>query len=240
MSSVRRRSPPARRCAPPCPRAGPPWPASAPCCWRRRRRPGHGRASVPSASRRVSTSARAWQGCAASERRLTTGTSKPLRVEGGRHPHEDAVVEDPGAEDAVVAGQRAGHVLGRLARVQADLVALDVDGMPTEVDHGHLGGVAGAGRRLLEEQRHALAGQSPRRRVRLRQRQHPVPAGGVEIVDVEASDACRSVPPAHSGPGPAGHQRRRAPGRGSTARRRSRRRGPAAAARPGWRRAAPR
>ena len=81
------------------------------------------------------------------------------------------MVEDPRAEDAVVAGQRAGDVLGGLPHVEADLGALDVDGVPAQVDHGHLGGVAGPGRRLLEEERHALAGQragapAPRARAR--------------------------------------------------------------------------
>ena len=55
-----------------------------------------------------------------------------------------------GAHHGVVARQGAGHVLGRLAGVDADLEALDVDGMTTERHHGQLGGAARAGRGFLE------------------------------------------------------------------------------------------
>ena len=76
----------------------------------------------------------------------------PLRRRGGHAASSVCVVEDPGADHGVVAGQGAGHVLGRLPGVDADLGALDVDGVAAEGDHGHLGGVAGAGRRLLEHE----------------------------------------------------------------------------------------
>ena len=54
------------------------------------------------------------------------------RVEGARHAHQRGVVEHPRAQHGVVAGQGPGHVLGRLALVDADLGALDVDGMAAE------------------------------------------------------------------------------------------------------------
>ena len=57
--------------------------------------------------------------------------------------------------------------------------------VPAEVDDSHFGGVPGAGRRLLEEQRHTLAGQ---RRVSRRVECEPeevFPLVDVEIVEVE-------------------------------------------------------
>ena len=100
---------------------------------------------------------------------------------------QDGVVEDPGPDDPVVAGQDPGDVLDALPLVDADLVAPDGDGVAAEADDSHLGGVAGPGRRLLEDQRHPAAGQDlgrvgdlrpgrgRRRRARL----------GVEVVDLE-------------------------------------------------------
>jgi hypothetical protein len=40
------------------------------------------------------------------------------------------VVEDPGRDHRVVAGQQCGHVLGRLPAVDVDLVGLEVIGWP--------------------------------------------------------------------------------------------------------------
>ena len=117
------------------------------------------------------------------------------------------MVEDPGAQDAVVAAERAGHVLRRLPGVEADLGALDVHGVPAQVDHGHLARVARARRGLLEEQRHAVAGQHRGAGVA----SAPAPAGasqssGVEVVDVEQVGHGRSTPPPWprfpAGPGP--------------------------------------
>ena len=61
------------------------------------------------------------------------------------------------AIDARGSSRGCGHVLDRLAHVEADLLAPDRDRVPAEVDDGHLGGVAGPRRRLLEDERHAAA-----------------------------------------------------------------------------------
>ena len=95
------------------------------------------------------------------------------------------MVEDPGTQHAVVAGQRAGDVLCRLAGVEAHLGALDVHGMPAQVDHRHLAGVPGPRRGLLEEQCHALAGQVAGRRVGSSAAQQALPGPRVYVVHVE-------------------------------------------------------
>ncbi len=59
-------------------------------------------------------------------------------VEGVPHAHEGAVVHDPGTQHPVEAGQGAGHVLGRLAHVDAHFCALYVDRVPAEGDGRHL------------------------------------------------------------------------------------------------------
>ena len=69
------------------------------------------------------------------------------------------MVHHPGGDDRVVAGEGAGDVLGALAGAEADLFLLDVDRVGAELDRGHLGRVAGARARLLEDQSDALAGE---------------------------------------------------------------------------------
>ena len=91
---------------------------------------------------------------------LTTGTSTTaaIRVDG-------QVIEHAGRDQGVVALQDPGDVLDGLAGVEADLLAAGVDGMPAELRDGDLHRVAGSVRRLLEDQRCALARQWPVERV---------------------------------------------------------------------------
>src|SRR5688500_9248371 len=77
------------------------------------------------------------------------------------HGGEVAMVGDAGGDDLVIAGEGAGDVLGGLAAAEPDLLLLDIDRVAAELDHGHLGRVAGARRRLLEHQSDALARQRP-------------------------------------------------------------------------------
>ena len=81
----------------------------------------------------------------------------------GRHALQLVVLEHAGADDRVVAAEGAGHVLGRLAAVDADLVVADGDRVTAQLHDRHLHRVAGAGRRLLEHQRHAPPRQHLRR-----------------------------------------------------------------------------
>ena len=67
----------------------------------------------------VSRSASACIGWARSDSMLTTGTGETAAIRS-----TTCVIEDPGREDRVVAGEDAGHVLDRLARVDAHLLAL--------------------------------------------------------------------------------------------------------------------
>ena len=69
------------------------------------------------------------------------------------------MVHHPRGDDRVIAGEGAGDVLGGLAGAEADLLLLDVDRMAAELDDRHLHRVAGARRRLLEDQGDALAGE---------------------------------------------------------------------------------
>ena len=98
-------------------------------------------------SRSVSRSASAWHGWARSDSRLTTGTSTAAAMRSSTR-----VVEHPGRDQRAVAGEGAGDVLGRLPRVDPDLLGPDVDRVPAEPDDRHLGRRPGAGRRLLEQQ----------------------------------------------------------------------------------------
>ena len=75
----------------------------------------------------------------------------------GDHPLQHAVLEDPRGEDGVVALQDPRDVLDGLPGVEADLLAARVDRVPAELHDGHLRGVAGPRRRLLEDQRRAEA-----------------------------------------------------------------------------------
>src|SRR5205085_6010644 len=67
-----------------------------------------------------------------------------------------AMIHHPGGDDAVIAGERPGDILRALARVDADLFLLDIDRMAAELDDRHLGRIAGARRRLLEQERDPL------------------------------------------------------------------------------------
>src|ERR1044072_9158611 len=69
------------------------------------------------------------------------------------------MVDHSRGEDRVIAGERAGDVLGALARAEPDLLLLDVDRMGAELDGGHLGRAAGPRRGLLEDEGDALAGE---------------------------------------------------------------------------------
>ena len=89
-------------------------------------------------------------------------------VDDRRHALEHAVVEHPRRDDRVVGGQRAGDVLRRLPLVDADLVGPDRDRVSAESDHRHLAAVARPGRRLLEHERDAAAGEHRRHERRRR------------------------------------------------------------------------
>ncbi len=103
------------------------------------------------------------------------------------HPGHGQVVEDPCRDDGVVALQDPGDVLHGLAGVEPDLLATGVDGVPTQLEHGHLHGVPGAVRGLFEDEGDALAGEWPiERDDRLfGQRQDLAHLVGGEIGDVE-------------------------------------------------------
>jgi len=69
------------------------------------------------------------------------------------------VLEHPGPDHGVVAGQGPGDVLHRFAHVESDLVGPDGERMTAELDDRHLHGVAGTGRGLLEQQGHTETAQ---------------------------------------------------------------------------------
>ena len=98
------------------------------------------------------------------------------------------MVEDPGRDHAVVAGQDPRHVLDGLPLADADLLAPDGDRVAAEADDRHLGGVAGPVRRLLEDEGHAPAGERPGSGSGV-VRPGPAPAvklgRGVEFVDLQ-------------------------------------------------------
>ena len=75
------------------------------------------------------------------------------------HALDHLVAEDPGGEHGVVAGHDPGDVLDGLAGVEAHLLAPRVDGMAAELEDRDLHRLAGAVRRLLEDQRRAPARQ---------------------------------------------------------------------------------
>ena len=91
---------------------------------------------------------------------LTTGTSTTAAIRS-----TIAWSNTRGGEQRVVALQDPRDVLDRLADVETDLLATGVDGMPAELDDGHLHRVSSAVRRLLEDQRRTLPGQRPTERV---------------------------------------------------------------------------
>ena len=157
----------------------------------------------------VSRSASACIGWPSSDSRLTIGTTSTAD-----HALELAVLEHPGADGGVVAGQRAGDVLDALADVERDLVAPDGHGMAAELHDRHLHRVAGAGRRLLEQQGHAPAGQHLRQVRPLGQVEHGAQLVGVEVVDLEevphaSSPAARPRPSRRRGRRPGWRRPRR-------------------------------
>jgi hypothetical protein len=78
---------------------------------------------------------------------------------------QGAVRERAGAEHGEVAGQHPGDVRDRLPFAEADLVRADRHRMPAELHDRHLGGVAGAGGGLFEDQPGAPATQQRSGRV---------------------------------------------------------------------------
>ena len=111
-------------------------------------------------------------------------------VDHRRHLLEGGVVEHARRDDRAEPGEGAGDVGDRLAHAEADLLGPHVDRVTAEADHGHLGGRPRAGRRLLEQQHDALAGQRRRdgRRVCLPPLggvEHRGELGGREVVDLE-------------------------------------------------------
>ena len=85
---------------------------------------------------------------------MTTGTFAVRR-----QALDDRVLEHAGGDQGVVPLHDPGDVLDRLARVESDLLAACVHGMPAELGDRHLHRVAGAVGGLLEDQCHALSGQ---------------------------------------------------------------------------------
>ncbi len=101
------------------------------------------------------------------------------------HVLEGGVVEDPGTDHPVVASQDLRDVLDALPHAQADLLAPDAHGVAAQADHGHLGGVSGSVRGLLEDQGHPPAGEHLGRAADLGQVEDLGQLGGTEIVDFE-------------------------------------------------------
>ena len=91
---------------------------------------------------------------------LTTGTAAAAAIRS-----TTAWSNTRAAITRVVALHDPGDVLDRLADVEPDLLAAGVDRVAAELDDGHLHRVAGAVRRLLEDQRDARPGQRPSERV---------------------------------------------------------------------------
>ena len=126
----------------------------------------------------------------------------------------------------VEAGQRAGHVLGRLAAVDAHLGRLDVDGMTAEGHHRQLGRAARAGRGLLEHAVRPPGRRAPRRRRRVQDATRAPgspPSSSHDRSSTSRKWRVMPTPPGASGepsPAPPPPWRRR----GSRAPRRSRRR----------------
>ena len=79
------------------------------------------------------------------------------------HAFDDGVGEHPGTDERVEARHGAGHVFDGLTGVESDFLTLDVDGMTAKLHNGHLHRVPGAGRRLFENEGHALARKRLRR-----------------------------------------------------------------------------
>ncbi|MEI2651486.1 MAG: hypothetical protein V9G12_04855 [Microthrixaceae bacterium] len=86
---------------------------------------------------------------------------------------------------SVVPHEGAGDVLGRLTHVEADLLGPDVHRMAPELDRGDLHRVAGAGRRLLEEQGHPAPVQRRGEVGGFGEVEHVDQLSGSEIVDLE-------------------------------------------------------
>ena len=103
----------------------------------------------------------------------------------GRHPLDHTVVEHPRREHGVIAGHHPGDVLDRLADVEADLLAAGVHRVPTELHDGHLHRLAGAVRRLLEDQGDAEAGERRGEDRFARRGAAPAPVPRGEVGDVE-------------------------------------------------------
>ena len=125
---------------------------------------------------------------------LTIGTRAD-----GRHPLDDAVIEHPRGEHAVVAGHHPGDVLDRLANVEPDLLATRVHGVTAELDDGHLHRLARAVRRLLEDQRDTRAGEHGRQVGPLGQMEHVDELVGARSV---MSRRCLMPEPPRSSPRP--------------------------------------
>ena len=102
-----------------------------------------------------------------------------------RHAHHHLVAEHASAQHAVVAGHHAGDVLHRLAHVEAHLLTARVHGVTAELHHRHLHRLAGAVRRLLEDECDALTLQGTGQLLALRQVEHQRELVGGEVGDVE-------------------------------------------------------
>jgi hypothetical protein len=120
-------------------------------------------------------------------------------LEGDGHAEQDVVIEDAGADDAVIAPERAGDVLGGLPRIEADLRPLDIDRMAAQLEYRHLRGVPSAGRGLLEQESDAEPGEHRAEVVARRQLEHPLVVVGPQVVHVEEVRH-RLRPPIRAGP----------------------------------------
>src|SRR5690606_3863933 len=119
--------------------------------------------------------------------------------DGGRRGQllEEPVVEPPGAEDRVVAGQHPGDVGDRLALAAADLLAPERDRVTAELHDRHLGRVPGPQRRLLEVQADRAPGERAVATGRLGgPPEHLVELLGAQVVDLQhVAHGHRSSPP---------------------------------------------
>jgi hypothetical protein len=93
------------------------------------------------------------------------------------------MVHHPGRDDRMVAGEGPGDVLGALPGAEPDLFLLDVDRVPAELEDRHFHRIAGPGRRFLENQGNALAGERQAEVGKLRQGQDLLQARRSEVGD---------------------------------------------------------
>ena len=101
------------------------------------------------------------------------------------HSLDNAVIEHPRSQQAVVAGHHAGDVFDRLTNVETNLFAAGVHRMSTQLHDGHLHRLPGAVRWLLEDQGDAEPTQHLGHVALLGEVQHMDELVRREVADVE-------------------------------------------------------